>query len=126
MRESKERDAIMTKQDYYMFVDDYYQRLAEGSDMSVESTGSIPMSMSYGGNLVIISSMADSSMGSNNSVQTRLIDDLHFSTATHNTSVVSHSVVLQGVAPPHTLGGDMLAAALVDKRLVVIALISLC
>ncbi len=68
----------MTKQDYYMFVDDYYQRLAEGSDMSVESTGSIPMSMSNGGNLVIISSMADSSMGSNNSVQTRLIDDLHF------------------------------------------------
>jgi hypothetical protein len=78
MRESKERDAIMTKQDYYMFADDYYQRLAEGSDMSVESAGSIPMSMSDGGNLVIISSMADSSMGSNNSVQTRLIDDLHF------------------------------------------------
>jgi hypothetical protein len=78
MRESQERDAIMTKQDYYMFADDYYQRLAEGSDMSVESTGSIPMSMSNGGNLVIISSMADSSMGSNNSVQTRLIDDLHF------------------------------------------------
>jgi hypothetical protein len=76
--------------------------------------------------LVIISSMADSSMGSNNSVQTRLIDDLHFWTATHNTSVVSHSVVLQGVAPPHTLGEDMLAAALMDKRLVVTALISLC
>jgi hypothetical protein len=49
MRESKARDAIMTKQDYYMFADDYYQRLAEGSDMSVESTGSIPMSMSNGG-----------------------------------------------------------------------------
>ncbi|CAK9865890.1 unnamed protein product [Sphagnum jensenii] len=68
----------MTKQDYYMFADDYYQRLAEGSDMSVESTGSIPMSMSNGGNLVIISSMADSSMVSNNSVQTSLIDNLHF------------------------------------------------
>jgi len=34
--------------------------------------------------------------------------------------------VLQGVAPPHTLGKDMLAAALMDKRLAVIALISLC
>jgi hypothetical protein len=78
MRESQERDATMTKQDYYMFADDYYQRLAEGSDMSVESTGSIPMSMSNGGNLVIISSMADSSMVSNNSVQTSLIDNLHF------------------------------------------------
>jgi hypothetical protein len=61
-----------------MFADDYYQRLAEGSDMSVESTGSIPMSMSNGGNLLIISSMADSTMVSNNSVQTRLIDNLHF------------------------------------------------
>jgi hypothetical protein len=61
--ESEERDAIMTKQDYYMFADDYYQRLAEGSDMSVDSTGSTPMSMSNGGNLVIISSMADSSVG---------------------------------------------------------------
>jgi hypothetical protein len=78
MRESQERDATMTKQDYYMFADDYHQRLAEGSDMSVESTGSIPMSMSNGGNLVIISSMADSSMVSNNSVQTSLIDNLHF------------------------------------------------
>jgi hypothetical protein len=78
MRESQERDATMTKQDYYMFADDYYQRLAEGSDMSVESTGSIPMSMSNGGNLLIISSMADSTMVSNNSVQTRLIDNLHF------------------------------------------------
>ncbi|CAK9207265.1 unnamed protein product [Sphagnum troendelagicum] len=68
----------MTKQDYYMFADDYYQRLAEGSDMSVESTGSIPMSMSNGGNLLIISSMADSTMVSNNSVQTRVIDNLHF------------------------------------------------
>ncbi|CAK9207073.1 unnamed protein product [Sphagnum troendelagicum] len=68
----------MTKQDYYMFADDYYQRLAEGLDTSVESTGSIPMSMSNGGNVVIISSMADSSMGSNNSMQKRLIDDLHF------------------------------------------------
>jgi hypothetical protein len=78
MRESQERDATMTKQDYYMFADDYYQRLAEGSDMSVESTGSIPMSMSNGGNLLIISSMADSTMVSNNSVQTRVIDNLHF------------------------------------------------
>ncbi|CAK9230688.1 unnamed protein product [Sphagnum troendelagicum] len=34
----------MTKQDYYMFAADYYQRLAEGSDMSVDSTGSTPMS----------------------------------------------------------------------------------
>jgi hypothetical protein len=78
--QSEERDAIMTKQDYYMFADDYYQRLAEGSDMSVDSTGSTPMSMSNCGNLVIISSMADSSAGSNNSVQTRPIDDLHFQT----------------------------------------------
>ncbi len=116
----------MTKQDYYMFADDYYQRLAEGSDMSVDSTGSTPMSMSNGGNLVIISSMTDSSVGSNNSVQTRPIDDLHFQTATHNTSVVSYIVVLLGVAPPHTLGEDMLAAALLDMRLVAIALISLC
>ncbi|KAH8960065.1 hypothetical protein BDL97_06G111000 [Sphagnum fallax] len=96
----------MTKQDYYMFADDYYQRLAEGSDMSVDSTGSTPMSMSNGGNLVIISSMADSSVGSNNSVQTRPIADLHFQTATHNTSVVSYIVMLLGVAPPHTLGED--------------------
>ncbi len=104
--EIEERDAIMTKQDYYMFADDYYQRLAEGSDMSVDSTGSTPMSMSNGGNLVIISSMADSSVGSNNSVQTRPIADLHFQTATHNTSVVSYIVMLLGVAPPHTLGED--------------------
>jgi hypothetical protein len=84
------------------------------------------MSMSNGGNLVIISSMADSSVGSNNSVQTWPIDDLHFQTATHNTSVVSYIVMLLGLAPPHTLGEDMLAAALLDMRLVVIALISLC
>ncbi|KAH9560619.1 hypothetical protein CY35_06G115300 [Sphagnum magellanicum] len=96
--------------------DDYYQRLAEGSDMSLDSTGSTPMSMSNGGNLVIISSMADSSLGSNNSVQRRPIDDLHFQTATHDTSVVSYIVVLLGVAPPHTLGEDMLAAALLDMR----------
>ncbi|CAM6026194.1 unnamed protein product [Sphagnum balticum] len=93
---------------------DNYQRLADGSDMSVDSTGSIPMSMSNGGNSISMS-VADSSVGSNNSLQTRLMHpDLRPRTATRNASV-SNSVVLPGIVP-RTLGVDMLAAALMDNR----------
>jgi tRNA A-37 threonylcarbamoyl transferase component Bud32 len=93
-----------------MFSDDYYQRLAEGSDMSVESNG---------GNSVTMS-MADSSVGSNNSVRTRLIDDRPrfrpTTAATTRNASVSHSVVLPRAVVPRAFGGDMLAAALMDKR----------
>ncbi len=110
-------DAIMATKDYYVFLDNY-QRLAEGSDMSVESIGSIPMSMSNGGNSVSMSVAADSSVGSNNSLQTtRLMHpDLRARTANRH---ASHSVVLPGIVP-HTLGQDMLAAALMDNRSVMI------
>ncbi|KAH8975457.1 hypothetical protein BDL97_01G158400 [Sphagnum fallax] len=103
----------MATKDYYVFLDNY-QRLAEGSDMSVESIGSIPMSMSNGGNSVSMSVAADSSVGSNNSLQTtRLMHpDLRARTANRH---ASHSVVLPGIVP-HTLGQDMLAAALMDNR----------
>ncbi len=63
--QQRRRPTIMATKDYYVFMDNY-QRLAEGSDMSVESTGSIPMSMSNGGNSISMS-VADSSVGSNNS-----------------------------------------------------------
>jgi hypothetical protein len=114
--QQRRRPTIMATKDYYVFMDNY-QRLAEGSDMSVESTGSIPMSMSNGGNSISMS-VADSSVGSNNSLQTRLMHpDLRARTATRNASV-SNSVVLPGIVP-HTLGVDMLAAALMDNRSVV-------
>lgn len=105
----------MATQDYFMFQDEYYQRL-QASDMSVESIGSIPMSMSNGGNSVSMMSQ-DSSVGSNNSLRTRLMHpDLRPWSATKNASV-SNSVVLPGIAS-HTIGEDMLAAALMDTRLV--------
>lgn len=111
---------MATQHDFFMFQDDYYKRLGEASDMSVESTGSIPMSMSIGGNnSVSMLSQADSSVGSNGggSLRTRLMhDDLRTRNATRNASV-SHSVVMPGIVS-HTIGEDILASALMDPRFV--------
>lgn len=111
---------MATQHDFFMFQDDYYKRLGEASDMSVESTGSIPMSMSNGGNnSVSMLSQADSSVGSNGggSLRTRLMhDDLRTRNATRNASV-SHSVVMPGIVS-HTIGEDILAGALMDPRFV--------
>lgn len=109
----------MATQEYFLFQDDYYQRLAaETSDMSVQSVqsvGSIPMSMSNVGNSVSMMSQADSSVGSNNSLRTRLMHpDLRVRNGTRNASV-SNSVVMPGIVS-HTVGEDMLAAALMDPR----------
>jgi len=104
----------MATQEYFLFQDDYYQRLPEASDMSVESIGSIPMSMSNVGNSVSMMSQ-DSSVGSNNSLRTRLMHpDLRVRNGTRNASV-SNSVVMPGIVA-HTVGEDMLAAALMDPR----------
>jgi hypothetical protein len=104
----------MATLEYCLFQDDYYQRLPEASDMSVESIGSIPMSMSNVGNSVSMMSQ-DSSVGSNNSLRTRLMHpDLRVRNGTRNASV-SNSVVMPGIVA-HTVGEDMLAAALMDPR----------
>lgn len=108
---------MATQHDFYLFQDDYYKRLGDASDMSVESTGSIPMSMSMGGNNSV-SMLTDSSVGSNGgggSLHTRLMhDDLRTRNATRNASV-SHSVVMPGIVS-HTVGEDILASALMDPR----------
>jgi tRNA A-37 threonylcarbamoyl transferase component Bud32 len=55
---------------YYVFTADFYRRLDEASDMSVESTGSMEMS---NGARSMSMSVADSSVGSNNSLHTVLM-----------------------------------------------------
>ncbi|KAG6554481.1 hypothetical protein Mapa_003859 [Marchantia paleacea] len=104
---------------YYVFTDDFYQRLAaEGSDMSVESTGSIRTS--NGGGSVSAMSIADSSVGSNNSLHTVLMHpDLRTRNATRGT--LSHSVVLPSSVITHNGFGqgfaeDLLTAHLMDER----------
>lgn len=110
---------MATPHDFYLFQDDYYKRLGDASDMSVESSGSIPMSMSMGGNNSV-SMLTDSSVGSNGgggSLHTRLMhNDLRTRNATRNASV-SHSVVMPGIVS-HTVGEDILASALMDPRFV--------
>lgn len=111
----------MTTQDFFTFQDDFmdYRRLQEASDMSVSSTGSIPMSMSNGGNSVTMMSQADSSVGSNGGglILTRLMHrDLHPRPPNGNASV-GNSVVMPGIVS-HTVGEDVLAAALMDPRFV--------
>ncbi|XP_024387112.1 serine/threonine-protein kinase STY13 [Physcomitrium patens] len=109
----------MAAQEFFMFQDAFldYRRLQEASDMSVSSTGSVPMSMSNGGNSVSMMSQADSSVGSNGgiSLHTRLMHrDLHPRPPKGNASV-ENSVVMPDIVS-HTVGEDVLAAALMDPR----------
>eukprot|EP00249_Psilotum_nudum_P017527 c26373_g1_i2 orf=903-2117(+) len=103
----------MAKQDgYYMFTDGFYQRLAEGSDMSVESVGSLQTS--NGGGSVTMSVM-DSSVGSTDSRTTILMHpDLRTRTATRSV-LMGHSVVPNNNIAP-SLGEDALATALMNSR----------
>ncbi|KAL2649478.1 hypothetical protein R1flu_017606 [Riccia fluitans] len=100
---------------YYVFTDDFYQRLANG-DMSVESIDSIRTS--NGGGSVSAMSITDSSVGSNNSLHTVLMHpDLRQKT-TYSRGTLSHSVVLPSSVITHNGFGqeDLLTAHLMDDR----------
>ncbi|KAJ7557201.1 hypothetical protein O6H91_05G116300 [Diphasiastrum complanatum] len=104
---------------FYGFTDDYYERLAAGSDMSVDSTASLQNNTTNGGGSVSMS-VIDSSVGSNNSRTTILMHpDLRTRTGgkgTNHGASVSHSVAHPSSTVTHSLGGDVLAAALMDHR----------
>ncbi|KAL3701450.1 hypothetical protein R1sor_019472 [Riccia sorocarpa] len=98
---------------YYVFADDFYQRLPNG-DMSVESMDSIRT----GGGSVSAMSITDSSVGSNNSLHTVLMHpDLRQKT-NYSRGTLSHSVVLPSSVVTHNGFGqeDLLTAHLMDDR----------
>ncbi|KAJ7514969.1 hypothetical protein O6H91_23G067200 [Diphasiastrum complanatum] len=98
---------------FYGFTDDYYERLAAGSDMSVDSTASLQNNTNRGGS--VSRSVIDSSVGSNNSRTTILMHpDLRTRTGNRSASV-SYSVAHPSTVT-HSLGEDVLAAALMDNR----------
>ncbi|CAM6082697.1 unnamed protein product [Calypogeia fissa] len=97
---------------YYHFTADFYRRLAEGSDMSVESAASMDMSNGDGS---VTMSMADSSVGSNNSLHTVLMHpDLRTRNGTRGS--VAHSVVQPSNMITHSSVEDTLTDNLMDDR----------
>lgn len=97
---------------YYVFTADFYRRLNEGSDMSVESTGS--METSNGGGSMSMS-VADSSVGSNNSLHTVLMHpDLRTRNGTRGS--IAHSVIQPSSMVTHGSVEDVLTDNLLDDR----------
>lgn len=87
----------------YIFTErDYYNRLGEASDMSVDS-----LQTSNGG------SMYNSSVGSNNNSRTTML--MHDDLKTKTNTFAGHSVVHKS-SVTHSIGEDALSSALLDGR----------
>ncbi|XP_068637407.1 serine/threonine-protein kinase STY13-like [Aristolochia californica] len=95
---------------FYNFTQGFYQKLGEGSNMSIDSVGSLQTS--NGGGSVSMS-VDNSSVGSNDS-HTIILNHPGLKTVTNNYSV-GHSVLRPGKVS-HALNDDALAQALMDSR----------
>eukprot|EP00249_Psilotum_nudum_P017529 c26373_g2_i1 orf=695-1699(+) len=102
---------MATHDGYYNLTNGFYQRLAEGSDMSVDSAGSLQTSIGGGS---VTMSIVDSSVGSNNSRTVLMHPDLRIRTDNHS-ALMGHSVVPNNSVAP-SLGEDALVNALMDDR----------
>ncbi|XP_068643035.1 serine/threonine-protein kinase STY13-like [Aristolochia californica] len=95
---------------FYNFTQGFYQKLGEGSNMSIDSVGSLQTS--NGGGSVSMS-VDNSSVGSNDS-HTIILNHPGLKTVTNNYSM-GHSVLQLGKVS-HALNDDALAQALMDSR----------
>ncbi|XP_077222401.1 serine/threonine-protein kinase STY13-like [Tasmannia lanceolata] len=95
---------------FYDLTQGFYQKLGEGSNMSIDSVGSLQMS--NGGGSVSMS-VENSSVGSNDS-HTLMLNHQGLRTVNNNYSV-GHSVLRPGKVS-HALSDDLLAQALMDNR----------
>ncbi|KAK9097659.1 hypothetical protein Syun_024704 [Stephania yunnanensis] len=95
---------------YYDFTQGFYQKLGEGSNMSIDSVGSLQTSNGGGS---ISMSVDNSSVGSNDS-HTHILSHPGLRPVGNNNSV-GHSVFRQGRVS-HALSDDALAQALMDSR----------
>ncbi|XP_077238626.1 serine/threonine-protein kinase STY13-like [Tasmannia lanceolata] len=94
---------------FYDLTQGFYQKLGEGSNMSIDSVGSLQTS--NGGGSVSMS-VDNSSVGSNDS-HTLMLHHQGLRTVTNN--YVGHSVFRPGKVS-HALSDDLLAQALMDNR----------
>ncbi|KAG9449376.1 hypothetical protein H6P81_009341 [Aristolochia fimbriata] len=97
-------------ENFYNFTQEFYQKLGEGSNMSIDSVGSLQTS--NGGGSVSMS-VDNSSVGSNDS-HTIILNHPGLKTVTNNFSG-GHSVLRPGKVS-HALNDDALAQALMDSR----------
>ncbi|PIA43961.1 hypothetical protein AQUCO_01800191v1 [Aquilegia coerulea] len=95
---------------FYDFTQGFYQKLGEGSNMSIDSMGSLQTSNGGGS---ISMSVDNSSVGSNDS-HTHILNHPGLRPV-HNNNSVGHSVLRPGRVS-HALSDDALAQALMDSR----------
>ncbi|KAE9597838.1 putative dual-specificity kinase TKL-Pl-4 family [Lupinus albus] len=95
---------------YYDISQGFYHKLGEGTNMSIDSVGSLQTS--NGGGSVAMS-VDNSSVGSNDS-HTRMLDHQGLKRRANDNYSVAHSVNHRGRVT-HALSGDALAQALMDN-----------
>ncbi|CAL0313306.1 unnamed protein product [Lupinus luteus] len=95
---------------YYDISQSFYHKLGEGTNMSIDSVGSLQTS--NGGGSVAMS-VDNSSVGSNDS-HTRMLDHQGLKRRANDNYSVAHSVNHRGRVT-HALSGDALAQALMDS-----------
>ena len=96
---------------YYDFSQGFYHKLGEGTNMSIDSVGSLQTS--NGGGSVAMS-IDNSSVGSNDS-HTRMLDHQGLRRRANDNSSIAHSVNRRGRVT-HALSDDALAQALMDSN----------
>ncbi|KOM54111.1 hypothetical protein LR48_Vigan10g000300 [Vigna angularis] len=95
--------------DYYDFSKGFYHKLEEGTDMLIDSIGSLQTS-NHGGSVAM--SIDNSSVGSNDS-HTRILNHQGLRRRPNDNSSIAHSVNHRGRVT-HALSDDALAQALMD------------